>query len=93
VPDGRAPAAVPCGDLGGASAAGVVLLTHRDERSVLVDPLTGTVRARYNGVLSPVSRDLALESSLEPDPTGLALVDIATGPPLARLAEHPPLRL
>jgi len=50
---------VPCGDLGPASQAGV-LIANVGSPEAIVNPLTGQVRARVSGALYPIHDDLAL---------------------------------
>ena len=74
---------VPCGTLDGDTALGLPIATAAG--TVFVDPASGRVlgllgrRARDAGQFAPLPGDLALESSGNPDPSGLALVDVATG--------------
>jgi hypothetical protein len=78
---------VPCGDLVRDTGAGVILAAGNGgpgER--LVNPLTGSVRARVSGSLWPIHGDLVLESyGLQPGgPVGsqfghLSLVNLVSG--------------
>ena len=77
VPGTRPAVRVPCGNPRLDSEAGLLVTTVH--RSMIVDPLTGRIRARIAGSLEPLHGDLVLESSLGPDPTGLTLVNLATG--------------
>jgi hypothetical protein len=84
---GKRPAlAVPCGDLGVDTPAGLII--QRGSRVVLVDPWTGQVRARFavHGQFDVLSSHLALTSTSpgipgEGDafPTQLTIVNLSTG--------------
>jgi hypothetical protein len=85
VPGTRSARRVPCGDLARDTAAGVILVSG-DGVERLVDPFTGSVRARVSGSLWPLDRDLVLENyGLQPGgPTGsqfgdLSLVNLMSG--------------
>jgi hypothetical protein len=87
VPGTRPAVRVPCGDLVRDTGAGVILAAGNGgpgER--LVNPLTGSVRARVSGSLWPIHGDLVLESyGLQPGgPVGsqfghLSLVNLVSG--------------
>jgi hypothetical protein len=87
VPGTRPAVRVPCGDLVRDTGAGVILSSGNGgpgER--LVNPLTGSVRARVSGSLWPIHGDLVLENyGLQPGgPTGsqfghLSLVNVISG--------------
>ena len=85
-PGSRVAVAVPCGSLGGATSAGVVI--SRSSEVMLVDPRTGRVRERFavNGQLDVIASNVALISTApgiagEGDafPTHLTLVNLSTG--------------
>ena len=87
VPGTRPAVRVPCGDLVRDTVAGVVLAAGNGGPSEwLVNPLTGSVRARVSGSLWPIHGDLVLENyGLQPGgPTGsqfghLSLVNLISG--------------
>jgi hypothetical protein len=82
-PSAGAPVGAPCGDLTADTALGLEISSDRG--TIFVDPSTGDVlttltrRVGSAGQLTPLPGDLALVSSGNPDPTGLALVNLATG--------------
>jgi hypothetical protein len=85
-PRSRLAAAVPCGDLGSGTAAGVVI--SRSSEVALVDPGTGRVRERFavHGQFDVLNSNVALTSTApgipnEGDafPTHLTLVNLSTG--------------
>ncbi len=79
VPSSRPPVRVPCGFLQQDTAAGLLLSTARGE--MLVDSVTGRVRARSTADIGGLGRDLILESAVDAVAgyRGLRLVDLATG--------------
>jgi hypothetical protein len=86
VPGTRAAVRVPCGNLGLATEAGVLIWSASYSTEALVNPLTGRVRARVAGTLWPIHGDLALENyGQQPGgPTGmqfghLSLVNLISG--------------
>jgi hypothetical protein len=81
VPGSRPPVSAPCGDLGGATAAGLIVWTGRGTGYMLVDPLTGRIvrRATSLGSLTPLGGDLALDGSTVPLQRSIALVNLRTG--------------
>ncbi len=72
---------VPCGDLGPAFPNGVALWTDSDQRSVLVNPLTGAVTGQLNTgyAYDLVGHGLSVEGAPYASPTSLSLVNLATG--------------
>jgi len=81
VPDTHPAVIVPCGDLGPVFPSGVALWTDSDQRSVLVNPLTGAVTGALNigYAYDLVGHGLAIEGAPYASPTSLSLVDLATG--------------
>jgi hypothetical protein len=81
VPSTHAAVIVPCGDLGAALPNGVALWTDSDQRSVLVNPLTGAVTGHLNAgyAYNLVGHGLAVEGTPYGSPTSLSLVNLATG--------------
>jgi hypothetical protein len=80
VPGARRAVGVPCGTPGSDTASGLWLGTGHSE--MLLDPLTGRIRERVPVTgrrFDPLHGDLALESIGSSDPTGLTLVNLATG--------------
>lgn len=80
VPGARRAVGVPCGTPGSDTASGLWLRTGHSE--MLLDPLTGRIRERVPVTgrrFDPLHGDLALESIGSSDPTGLTLVNLATG--------------
>ena len=79
VPGERAAVRVPCGALVAATAQGVWVVNG--DVHMLIDPLSGRVRERLDTAdeLTFLPGDLALESTPGPEPTDLALLDLATG--------------
>ncbi len=79
-----APVSAPCGTLTDDTALGLVISSGRG--TIFIDPSTGAVLkaltrrgASSAGQFTPLASDLALVSSGNPEPTGLALVNLATG--------------
>ncbi len=72
---------VPCGDLGAAFPTGVALWTDGDQRSVLVNPRTGTVSGQLNSgyAYDLIGHGLAIEGTPDTSPTSLSLVNLASG--------------
>ena len=60
---------------------GVALWTHRGQRAILVDPLTGTVTGRLDPAYGSdlVGHGYAIEGTPASYPTSLSLVNLATG--------------
>jgi hypothetical protein len=81
VPSTRPAVHVPCGDLGAAFPGGVALWTDGDQRSVLVNPLTGAVTGQLNTgyAYDLLGHGLAIEGSPYASPTSLSLVNLTTG--------------
>ena len=79
MPGARPAVGVPCGTPGSDTGSGLWLATGHSE--TLVDPLTGRIRERVavTGGFDPLHGGLALESTGSSDPTGLTLVNLATG--------------
>jgi len=81
VPSSHPGVTVPCGDLGPAFPNGVALWTDSDQRSVLVNPLTGAVSGalKTGYAYDLIGRGLAIEGTPYASPTSLSLVNLATG--------------
>ncbi len=83
VPGSNPAVSAPCGTLDLDTVLALPVATAHT--TVFIDPSTGRVlealtrRARSVGQLTPLPGGLALESSANPDPTALALVNVATG--------------
>jgi hypothetical protein len=81
LPGSSRPVAVPCGDLGPATADEVVLWTADGQRTLVVDPQTGAVRRRLGAgfTYDPIGHGLAIESGSRSPRQSLSLVDLRTG--------------
>ena len=79
VPGSQPAVHVPCGSAGPDTASGLWIWNHGV--GMRVDPLSGRVlqRLKSTGELTPLPGGLALESAASPSPTGLGLVNLATG--------------
>jgi hypothetical protein len=80
VPSARPAMSVPCGDLGAVHRNAIVLLTHQDQHSIVIDANTGAVRRRLDTtrILKSIGHGFAIEGPNQ-GVGDLRLVNLATG--------------